>query len=60
MRALECKLTRVIRYAKTAVHWAVERGQSEIIEALVKIKADVNIPVINIRERCACLAADGL
>ena len=46
LRALECKLTRVIRVGRTAVNWAA------IIEELVKMKADVNI-----RDKCACLAA---
>ena len=50
--ALECTLTRVIRGGRTAVHWAVGHNKPAIIEALVKMKADVNIC-----DECACLAA---
>ncbi len=52
LRALECMLTRVIRNGRTAVYVAVQHNKPASIEALVKIKADVNI-----REECACFAA---
>jgi len=51
-RAFECMLTRVVRKGNTAVHRAVEYNEPACIEALVKMKADVNI-----RDKCACLAA---
>ena len=48
--ALDCMLTRVIRYlGRTAVYRAVECNQPACIEALVQMKADVNI-----RDKCAC------
>ncbi len=53
LRALECKLTLVVRKGRTAVHWAVQLNHPACIEALVK--ADVNIR----DDECACLAADG-
>ena len=52
LRALECMLTRVIRYGRTALHWAVCRQRPACVEALVKMKADVNKC-----DKCACLAA---
>ena len=54
LRALECMLTRVIRIGRTAVWRAVEHNKPSCIEALVKMKADVNI-----NEGCACLTVDG-
>ncbi len=50
--ALECMLTRVIRKGWTAVRFAVEHNHPACIEALVKMKADVNICSV-----CARLAA---
>jgi hypothetical protein len=52
LRALECMLTHVIRLKRTALYWAVEHNKPASIEALVKMKADVNR-----RCKCACLAA---
>jgi hypothetical protein len=43
LRAPECKLTRVIRDGRTALHWAVDHHQSASIEALVKMKADAHL-----------------
>ena len=43
LRALECMLTRVIRDGRTALRCAIELVQPASIEALVKMKADVNI-----------------
>ena len=45
-------LTLVVRKGRTAVHWAVECNHPATIDALVKMKADVNI-----RDGCACVAA---
>ena len=42
MRALECMLTRVIRWGRIAVHLAVDHNKPASIEALVKMKADVD------------------
>ena len=45
-------LTLIISKGKTALHWAVrDKGNLSAIEALVRMKADVNI-----RDGCACLA----
>ena len=52
LRALQCMLTRVISEGKTALYWAVEHNKPACIEALVKMKADVNIC-----DKYACLAA---
>ena len=52
LRTLECMLTRVIRDGRTALHLAVDHNQPASIEALVKMKADVNKC-----DKCACLAA---
>ena len=53
--ALQYMLTLVISEGNTALHWAVwavkDKGNLSAIEALVRMKADVNI-----RDGCACLA----
>ncbi len=49
---LQIMLMLVISKGKTALHWAVrDKGNLSAIEALVRMKADVNI-----RDGCACLA----
>jgi len=52
----------VIRYGRTALHWAAEHNKPASIEALVKMKADVNIltcaplEVAKCKEHTDCIA----
>ena len=43
LHALECMLTRVVRKGRTAMHWAVDFNQPSCIDALAKMKADLNM-----------------
>jgi ankyrin repeat protein len=43
LRALECLLTLVIRKGRTALHWAAVENEPACVEALLKMKADVNM-----------------
>jgi hypothetical protein len=49
LRALKCTLTRVVREGRAAVNWAVELNQPESIQALARMKADINI-----LDKCSC------
>ncbi len=43
LRMSECVLMRVNRGGKTAIHYAAEHNQTTCIDALVKMKVDVNV-----------------
>ena len=52
LRAQKCMLTRVIRKGRTAMHWAAVHNEPSCIEALLKMKANLNM-----RDEYACFAA---